>query len=88
MVELLVAQEADYSPFILEAISQLKHLHLDLSLAFVFQESLVRLPLPVSQTVEVLWVRGRAVAGFEGREVALNIAGSAATSRRGEAYIV
>lgn len=54
----------------------------------MFQDLLVRLALAVFQGVEVFGVGLGAVgAGFEGGEVALDVAGGSAASRCGEADV-
>lgn len=76
------------APFIFESIAQLKHLDLHLATAIVFEDFLVGLALAVLQAVDVFGVRRTVavveVARFEGGEVALDVAGCTAASRRGE----
>lgn len=69
-------------PFVLEAISELEDFDLDFSFAVVLEDLLVRLSLLVLELVEVLRIWRYVVAGLEVREIALDIAGCAATARR------
>lgn len=51
------------------------------------EDVFVRLPLPMFDTIIIFRVRGDIVAGPEVREVALDIAGRAGASRRGESNV-
>ena len=77
-----------YILFLLELIPQLKDLDLYLPLPVMFQDTLVRLALLVSQTVEVFGVRGGMVARLDMGEVALDVARSATASRCRETNVV
>lgn len=61
-------------PFVFEAVLQLEHLDFYLSQSVVVQDVLIWLPLAVSPQLVVFGVRGEVVAGFELREVALDVA--------------
>lgn len=76
-------------PLLLELVPQLKHLDLDLTLALVLEQALVRLALPMLQAVEVARLVGRAhVARPHVRQVALHVPRRAAAARGREADVV
>ncbi len=61
-------------PFVFEAVLQLKDLDFYPSQSVMVQNVLIWLPLAVSLQLVVFGVRGEIVAGFELREVALDVA--------------
>lgn len=77
-----------FLPFVFELVTQFKDFDLDLSLAVVLQDALVRLSLLMTQAVEVFGVWRGAVARFDVCEVALDVARGAGASRGGKAYVV
>ena len=74
-------------PFILKLVAQVKDLDLDLAESIMVEDIFVGLSLTMLAGIEVFWVRGEVVAGFEVGEVALDVAGGAATARGGEADV-
>lgn len=80
-IELTAFPQLGYAPLILQQIPQLKDLKLNLTLPIVLQDILIRLPLAVLQAVQVSGVGFAVVARLEVRQVALDIAGRATSSR-------
>lgn len=76
------------APFVLELVPERKDLDFDLALAVVLQQPLVRLPLLVSQAVQVPRVRRAEVARLLKGQVALHVAGRPAAARRREADVI
>ena len=74
-------------PFILKLVTQVKDLNLDLAQSIMVQDVFVGLSLTVLAEIEVFRVRSEVVAGSEVGEVALDVAGGAATARGGEADV-
>lgn len=75
-------------PFILQPVSQLKDLNLDGALAVMLEDLAVGLPLVMLLDLVVVFGVGRGlVAWLEKREIALDVAGGTATTRRRKADV-
>ena len=78
----MAGERPDDVPLVLEPVTQLEYLDLDLSLPVVFQDGPVGLSLAVLDAVQVSRIGCGLVARTQVRQVALHVAAGARATRR------